>query len=203
MNRLAVAVDDHLRYILERCIYSVYDRLNLSWTSNTPLQHYTTLSTNDPGSQVQVTKCSFDKRHSVGKVFSPSDCYNNDRMFLHSARNRSSGDYACTPWELQCFTIPMLHPAATADEITAPRMNIRLFEDIQAILRAEDAVALSIAQQHRLDRIVDPILVYQHLLRQKVDQALLERDTSFNGCRSKVSKVSSSCRVCAAFMMSS
>jgi len=161
LSRLAVAVDDHLLCVLDRCLSSAYDRLNFSAT----VSHHSLLSNVNPVQQQQRER---DRQLDESSDKKQREC-SDDRIFLQPIlRHRNQ------------------RPSVTS---SAAEMHTRWFEDVNVILYAETAAARSIVQNRGIaSSNNDQAQAYQHLLKRRVDRAFLERDNS-NGLKSKASKV--------------
>lgn len=180
MRRVAVAIDSHLRCVLDHCLSSAYDRLSVSaiqvsshHTLSTPIQ------TQELERQQGKIKCSNMKLAAANRDRAHRHCSTTDRIFLQPTIQRHRNQRP--------------HNVPIPSSATSP---IRWFEDINAILSAENAAVSGIVQNRGLgcsSNSYDQTQVYQGFLRQRVDRAFLERDNS-NGVvvpRSKASKVTS------------
>jgi hypothetical protein len=179
MRSVAVAIDSHLRCVLDHCLSSAYDRLSVSaiqvsshHTLSTPIQ------TQGLDRQQGKTKSSDMNLAAGNRDHAHIQC-SSDRIFLQPTIQRHRNQRP--------------HNAPIPSSATS---HIQWFEDINAILSAENAAVSGIVQNRGLgcsSSSYDQTQVYQGFLRQRVDRAFLERDNS-NGVvvpRSKASKVTS------------
>ena len=194
LSRVAVAVDSHLRCVLDHCLSNAYDRLGISSTIQGVSTHHSLLLSTPIQTQQELDRQRGKTKSSDMKNAVAGDRdrmqYSGDRIFLQPTIRRHRD----------------LRPSHNVpSEPSSAKSHIRWFEDINAILSAENAAASEIVQNRGLcsssssssssscssssssSSSYDPVQVYQYLLRRRVDRAFLERDNSIVPRQSKAS----------------